>query len=76
MKKRLFALLLLVAALCALLCMSALADDANPLRVAMQVSQNSFTEPTQITVSIRVSNTGSETLPGPVTLFYPNGKQV
>ena len=76
MKQRLFALLLLVAALCALLCTAALADDANPLRVAMQVSQNSFTEPTQITVSIRVSNTGSEALPGPVTLYYPNGKQV
>ena len=53
-----------------------MADEVNPLRVAMQVSQSVFTEPTEITVSIRVSNTGTETLPGPVTLFYPNGKQV
>ena len=53
-----------------------MADEVNPLRVAMQVSQSAFTEPTEITVSIRVSNTGTETLPGPVTLFYPNGKQV
>lgn len=76
MKQRLFALLLCVAALCALLCTDAMADEVNPLRVAMQVSQSVFTEPTEITVSIRVSNTGTETLPGPVTLFYPNGKQV
>ncbi len=58
------------------LCTLACADEVNPLRVAMQVSQNTFTEPTEITVSIRVSNVGNDTLPGPVTLYYPNGKQV
>ena len=76
MKHRLFALLLCAAALCVLFCTAGLADEVNPLRVAMQISQSAFTEPTEITVSIRVSNTGEETLPGPVTLFYPNGKQV
>ena len=76
MKHRLFALLLCAAALCVIFCTAGLADEVNPLRVAMQISQSAFTEPTEITVSIRVSNTGEETLPGPVTLFYPNGKQV
>ena len=55
---------------------SACADEVNPLRVSMQVSQTAFTEPADITVSIRVANTGEETLPGAVTLFYPDGTQV
>ena len=70
----LIVLLICIAAVC--LFGSAFADEVNPLRVAMQVSQSEFTEPTEITVSIRISNVGEDTLPGAVTLYYPNGKQI
>ena len=36
----------------------------------------SFTEPTEITVSIVVSNSGDEEMPGPVKLYYPSLEQV
>ena len=59
-----------------LLCVSfALAAD-DPLKVSMELSTNRFTEPKEITVSISVSNVGESDLPGPVTLYYPSGKQV
>ncbi|MBQ9308705.1 MAG: hypothetical protein IJ229_12340 [Clostridia bacterium] len=70
----LIVLLICIAAVCVF--GSALADEVNPLRVAMQVSQSDFTEPTEITVSIRISNVGEDTLPGAVTLYYPSGKQI
>ena len=75
MKQKLFALLVL--ALC-FTCMlvTVQAAEVNPIKVAMQLSTSTFTEPREITVSIKVSNTGEEPLPGPVTLYYPNGNQV
>ncbi len=72
----LMTLVMLIFALTVFLVSGACADETNPLRVSMQVSQTSFTEPTDVTVSIRVANTGEETLPGPVTLYYPSGNQV
>ena len=67
--------MLCVAALLVALSATAMADF-DPLKVSMSLSSNTFTEPKTITVSIKVSNTGESDMPGPVTLYYPNGKQV
>ena len=58
-----------------LLCVSAaLADD--PMKVSMELSTNKFSGPKTINVSITVTNVGDGDMPGPVTLYYPNGKKV
>ena len=67
-----FILALVLVLLCA---GSALAAD-DPLKVSMELSTNQFSEPKEITVSISVSNVGESDMPGPVTLYYPSGKQV
>ena len=66
---------LLIALLC---CAGALAEESipDPLKVSMALETNKFSEPKEITVSISVSNGGESDLPGPVTLYYPSGKQV
>ncbi|MBR4081871.1 MAG: hypothetical protein IKK21_08820, partial [Clostridia bacterium] len=74
MKKRLLTALVLVAALICLCATAFAASD--PLKVSMDLSANKFTEPKEITVSITVSNVGEGDMPGAVTLYYPNGKQV
>lgn len=56
-------------------CAAALAE-IDPLKVAMSLSSNTFTEPKRITVQIKISNTGESEMPGPVTLYYPDGRQV
>ena len=67
---------LILALVLVLLCAaSALAAD-DPLKVSMELSTNKFSEPKEITVSISVSNVGESDMPGPVTLYYPSGKQV
>ena len=66
------ALGLCLALFCAVVALAA--DD--PLKVSMGLETNQFSEPKEITVSISVSNVGEGDLPGPVTLYYPSGKQV
>ncbi len=67
---------LILALVLVLLCAaSALAAD-DPLKVTMELSEKKFSEPKEITVSISVSNVGESDMPGPVTLYYPSGKQV
>ena len=74
MRKKLFTALVMLAAL---LCLSAAAMAADsPVSIAMTLSQTKFTEPGPVTVGIQVSNVSDSDLPGPVTLYYPNGKQV
>ena len=74
MKKK---VLLFITALVALLLMTGAAMAAeNPIKVAMQLSQTDFTGPAEVTVSIKVSNSGSTDLPGPVKLFYPDGTAI
>lgn len=46
------------------------------VKIEMDLSTTTFTEPKDITVSIQVSNTGETDMPSPVTLYYPDGKQV
>ena len=67
-------LLLALAALAALACCAAAEGD--PLQVRMSISKSVFAGPEEITVSIQVTNTSEQTLPGPVTLYYPDRTQV
>lgn len=53
---------------------AALADD--PVKVTMDLSANQFTGPKTIDIKISVANTGDTEMPGPLTLYYPSGKQV
>lgn len=75
MKKRL--ILCLVAILMLTMSVFAVAGAAEDnLKIAMELSSTTFTEPKDITVTIQVTNSGETDMPGPVTLYYPNGKQV
>lgn len=74
MKRRFLIGLMAVMVLCCL-CGAALAAS-DPLKVSMDLSQNKFSATQDITVTITVANTGEGDMPGPVTLYYPNGKQV
>ncbi len=73
-RKRVF-LALALGLLLALLCVSALAAD-NSLKISMEMSTNRLSEPKEITVSITLTNVMDVDMPGPVTLYYPSGKQV
>ena len=74
MKKRLIAgIVLLLAMVC--LCAHAFADT-DPIKVSIELSETKFAEPKEITVFIQVTNTSEADMPGPVTLYYPNGKQI
>ena len=75
MNRKHWFLALAAALLLVLFCGAALAAD-DPLTVSMALETNKFTEPKEITVSISVTNVGESDLPGPVTLYYPSGKQV
>ena len=50
--------------------------ELDNLSVAMELSSTKLAEPKEITVSIKVSNMGDKDMPGPITLYYPNNKQV
>ena len=67
---------LAAALLLALLCGTAALAADDPLKVSMALETNQFAEPKEITVSISVTNAGESDMPGPVTLYYPSGKQV
>ena len=75
MKKRLILCLAVMLALTLGLFVSARATEDN-LKVSMELSETTFTEPKEVTVTIQVTNSGETDMPGPVTLYYPNGKQV
>ena len=64
------------ALLLALVCGSAALAADDPLKISMALETNQFSEPKEITISISVSNVGESDMPGPVTLYYPSGKQV
>lgn len=54
---------------------SARAAD-NPLKVSMGLSENTFSGPKEITVTIKITNASDGDLPGALTLIYPNGSEV
>lgn len=74
-RKRLLLVLALGIALILLVTGSALAAN-DSLKFNMELSDDTFSGPTTITVSVTVSNAGESDLPGPVTLYSPSGKQV
>ncbi|MGN0779674.1 MAG: CARDB domain-containing protein [Aristaeellaceae bacterium] len=75
MKKRLILCLVMILALTLGAFVTAHAAD-DSLKVTMELSTTTFTEPKDVTVTIQVTNIGETDMPGPVTLYYPNGKQV
>ena len=74
-RKRLLLALTLGLVLVIICAASALAAD-DALKFNMELSATKFTEPKTITVSITVTNAGEGDMPGPVTLYYPSGKQI
>ena len=70
-------LMICVTALLALLLfapvLSAGAEEPDPVSVVMDISNNRFTGPEEITVSIKVTNVTDADMPGPVSLYYPDG---
>ncbi len=74
-RKHLILALVLAAAL-VLAGVCAFAAEEDPIKVSMELGSSTFSAPKTITVSISVTNVGDEELPGPVTLWYPSGKQV
>ena len=60
----------------ALFCSAAALAEDDPLKVAMGLETNRFSEPKEVIVSILVTNISERDMPGPVTLYYPNGDQV
>ena len=73
---RLSVLALLTALFLCVCCAAALAADEIPIKVQMTVDPNTFTGPATANVEIRITNVSDRDLPGPVTLYYPNGKQI
>ena len=42
----------------------------------MDLSQTRFTGPQEVAVTIGVTNESGEDMPGPMALYYPNGKMI
>jgi len=76
MNRKHWLIALAAALLLVLLCGAAAMAADDPLKISMALEKNQFTGPEEITVSISVSNVGESDMPGPVTLYYPNEKQV
>jgi len=74
MKRKLIALLMILAGLMLVTGVALAADD--PVKVSMDLSSYEFSEPGEITVSIQISNKGDTELPGAVTLYYPDQTQI
>lgn len=75
MKKRILVLVALVALLVLGLTSAAVAADA-PVSMKIGLSSTRFSGPAEVTVNISVSNTTDEDMPGPLALYYPNGKMI
>ncbi len=52
------------------------AAETDNLKLAMELSSYDFTAPGEVTVTIEVTNTGESEMPSPITLYYPDGRQV
>ena len=75
MKRKLWVLLFVLAALLTLVC-CALAEN-DPIKVTIEFPDNpksAFMGAGEARVTITVKNTGDRALPGPVTLYNPAGK--
>ncbi len=76
MKQRLILCLVVVMTVLFAFAGFASANAIDNYNIAIELSNTKFAEPKEITVSIKVTNVGETDMPGPVTLYYPNGKQV
>ena len=74
MKQRILVCLTLALLLVLGLCGTALA--ANVPEVSVVLSENRFSGPQEVTVTITVANTGDTDMPGPVALYDPDGKKI
>ena len=76
MKQRLIVCLVVIMTVLFALAGIASAAPIDNYNIAIELSSTKLAEPKDITVSIKVTNVGETDMPGPVTLYYPNGKQV
>ena len=76
MKQRLIVCLVVIMTALFALAGVASANAYDNYNIAIELSSTKLAEPKEITVSIKVTNVGETDMPGPVTLYYPNGKQV
>ena len=73
MKKRILVLMTLaVLFVLGLTGISMAAED--PIKLKMELSATRFSGPAEVAVVISVSNTTDEDMPGPLALYYPDGK--
>ncbi|MBQ8200813.1 MAG: hypothetical protein IJZ74_03490 [Clostridia bacterium] len=75
MKQRFLVCLTLTILLVLGLCGAAMAAS-DPIALEMELSNERFSGPAEVTVTIRVTNTGDTDMPGPMALYYPNGSRV
>ncbi|MDD2647955.1 MAG: hypothetical protein PHI27_04755 [Eubacteriales bacterium] len=74
MKRILWALCLTLAILC-FSCTVAYAAD-NPIKASIQIEPASLSKPGEVSVTISLSNTTSEAIAGPITLYDPDNNLV
>ena len=75
MKKRILVLVALAALVVLGLMSVAMAAEA-PITLKMDLSSTRFSGPAEVTVNISVSNTTDADMPGPLALYYPDGKMI
>ena len=70
--KKMLMLLLVV------LCMApvVLAEENCPLEFRMELSRTRFAEPEAVTVTIEVTNVSGVDMPGPLALYWPDGRMI
>ena len=67
---------LMALALCAPVLCAQAEQTTGIINYTLELSNNRFTHPDVVTVTIRATNVSDQDMPGPVTLYYPNGDQV
>ena len=50
------------------------AEESCPLEFQMELSQTQFAEPGEVTVTLSVTNVSGADMPGPMALYWPDGK--
>lgn len=76
MKQRLIVCLTVIMTVLFVLAGTACANTTDNYNIAIEISPDTLAEPKEVAVSIKVTNVGETDMPGPVTLYYSNGKQV
>ena len=70
------AMVLMALALCLPFLCAEAEQTTGIINYTMELSNNRFTGPEDITVTIKVTNVSDKDMPGPVTLYYPDGTMV